>query len=239
MQVGYGYGSATGGNYHALLWSGTAESVVDLNPPGFVESYANDISGEWQLGYGRGPATNGQNHALLWNGSSAKYIDLHPTSFSGSYASGISGDSQVGYGSPAMTDVSHALMWNGSAASVVDLHPTGFDSSGAFAISGDTQVGHGWGPAGGHALVWRGTSASVVDLHPYLTGLGYNFSNSSAVGIADNGMIVGYGIEGTTIYAVLWTPIPEPDSFAIVVFVTALNLMVHRRRCVIPIMPRS
>jgi len=34
QQVGGGSGSATGGNQHALLWSGSAASFVDLNPSG-------------------------------------------------------------------------------------------------------------------------------------------------------------------------------------------------------------
>jgi len=53
-QVGYGYGSAIGNNYHALLWSGTASSVVDLSPNGFTESFGTGVSGGQQVGFGRG-----------------------------------------------------------------------------------------------------------------------------------------------------------------------------------------
>ncbi|MGA2063098.1 MAG: hypothetical protein ABSG67_21710, partial [Thermoguttaceae bacterium] len=44
QQAGYGSGSTTGGNYHALLWSGSAASAVDLNPSGFDVSTARGIS---------------------------------------------------------------------------------------------------------------------------------------------------------------------------------------------------
>ena len=37
QQVGDGFGLATGGT-HALLWSGSAASVIDLNPSGFAFS---------------------------------------------------------------------------------------------------------------------------------------------------------------------------------------------------------
>src|SRR6185369_12130292 len=53
LQVGYGWGPPTSNiPGHALLWSGSASSVVDLNPPGFVVSAASDISGNQQVGDG-------------------------------------------------------------------------------------------------------------------------------------------------------------------------------------------
>jgi hypothetical protein len=56
-QVGYGHETSILGNDHALLWSGTAESVVDLNPPGFTYSRAWGVSGSSQVGHGSGDAT--------------------------------------------------------------------------------------------------------------------------------------------------------------------------------------
>jgi hypothetical protein len=54
---------------HALLWSGTAVSVVDLTPKGFDEAIADGISGNQQVGVGVGSATHYNHHALLWTGS--------------------------------------------------------------------------------------------------------------------------------------------------------------------------
>src|SRR5437016_3536035 len=39
QQIGYGIASVTAYRDHALLWSGTASSVADLNPSGFTVSY--------------------------------------------------------------------------------------------------------------------------------------------------------------------------------------------------------
>jgi len=92
QQVGVGYGSATGDEYHALLWNGTAASYVDLNPSGFTSSGANGTNGTQQVGGGSGSATGGQGHALLWNGSANSYVDLHqflPEGFANSGATGI------------------------------------------------------------------------------------------------------------------------------------------------------
>jgi len=86
QQVGYGDGPATGAypgtgpitfHDHALLWRGSAASVVDLNPPGFISSSAQAANGEEQVGSGWGPATHDEGHALLWRGSAASVVDLH------------------------------------------------------------------------------------------------------------------------------------------------------------------
>ncbi len=66
IQVGDSDDDEPGGDFpHALLWNGSPESVVDLNPPGFITSYATSVSGTNQVGYGGGTATGGGNHALL------------------------------------------------------------------------------------------------------------------------------------------------------------------------------
>jgi len=160
QQVGYGYGAATGYNTHALLWSGSAASVVALHPAGFTESYARGISGGQQVGGGRGAATGNSWHALLWSASAASVVDLNPAGFTVSSARGISGGQQVGEGwGTATGNNSHALLWSGSAASAVDLHhflPAGFVASRAWAIDAQGNVvGEAYYAAGtAHAILW-------------------------------------------------------------------------------------
>jgi hypothetical protein len=115
LQVGYGYGPATGGYGHALLWRGSAQSVVDLHPSGFLISRALGISGDQQVGVGISPQTAGGAHAVLWRGSAQSVIDLHPRGFVRSEASGISSEGQVGfwYGPPT-GERRHALLWHGT-----------------------------------------------------------------------------------------------------------------------------
>ena len=171
QQVGEGFGlvSEVGFNSsQALLWAGSAASVVNLHPRGFTFSIPGGVSGGQQVGRGRGPATGDRLHALLWAGSAESVIDLHPSGFFSSAGLRISGGQQVGIGNTARGE-QHALLWAGSAASVVDLNPSGFNNSFAFGVSGGQQVGAGVGPATGfdiHALLWTGSAASVVDLHP-------------------------------------------------------------------------
>jgi hypothetical protein len=196
-------------NSHALLWSGTADSVIILDPPGYHEVAAVGLHGSQQVGEGSRVVDSGiVEHALLWNGSASSFVDLHPIKLAGfdqSYANGTDGTYQVGDGSLSSGKY-HALQWSGTADSAIDLHPTklsGFDYSFAIATSGGQQVGNGFGTDFvRHALLWRGTADSAVDLQP--TNLS-GFNDSYAIG-TDGVHQVGYG-DGTDFdkHALLWT----------------------------------
>ena len=69
QQVGHGFN----GNYqHALLWSGTAASAVDLIPSGYNTSAAEDTNGTQQVG----SVFAGHYHAFVWSGTAASAVDL-------------------------------------------------------------------------------------------------------------------------------------------------------------------
>jgi hypothetical protein len=124
-------------------------------------------------------------------------------------------------------------LWNGAAASVVDLNPAGFTRTQANGAAGSYQVGWGLGTAAGnqtHALRWTGTADSVLDLHQYLSGLGLAFTYSQATGIDDGGNIVGYGFANSHNYAILWTPVPEPQTL-ILLCIGAVGLVKIVRSC--------
>ena len=112
---------------HALLWSGTANSAVDLQPTnltGFFDSYAYGVGGGQQVGSGDLDPQGGVAHALLWSGTADSAVDLNPTNLTGfteSGANGTNGSQQVGYGG-GMGGPWHALLWSGTADSAVDLH---------------------------------------------------------------------------------------------------------------------
>ncbi len=70
-QVGYGRGPATGGDNHALVWSNTAASAIDLHqflanlPVTFVESYAYGVAPDGEI-VGSGKDAAGNEYALRW-----------------------------------------------------------------------------------------------------------------------------------------------------------------------------
>lgn len=185
----------------ATMWSGTAQSAVDLHPAtGFSSSQAFATNGNQQVGR----ASSGVIfHAFLWNGSAATAVDLHPIHLDYvfvSQAMGTDGIHQVGVGFDRSAIHGRALLWNGAANTAVNLNPPGMPGSQAFGVSGTQQVGFvatnpfSNGPT--HAYLWHGTAASGVDLCP----ASYGFANSAAV--ATNGQKqVGWGDD----HALMWS----------------------------------
>jgi hypothetical protein len=199
---------------HAMLWSGTAASAIDLHPTnltGFASSVAEGIGGGQQVG--NGISATGTDHAPLWSGTGNSAVDLHPTgfiAFDSSAANGTDGSHQVGaMWNSTLAFNPHAVLWNGTAASAIDLHPTnlsGFDQSTAYGVSGTQQVGDGFGTGTGgflHALLWNGTANSAVDLHPTQLMIGFNSSHANST----NGVFQVGNISNTMTQAqnaVLW-----------------------------------
>ena len=95
------FGDVNSQPLHAMLWTGTAASAVDLHPAaGFTRTTAVDTNGRQQVGDGEGNVTGGMEHALLWNGDNVVH-DLHgflPAGAVRSFAEGIDDDGTiVGY----------------------------------------------------------------------------------------------------------------------------------------------
>jgi hypothetical protein len=127
QQVGYGEASSgvKGTVFtHALLWTGTAASAIDLNPTnlGINSSTANGTNGAQQVGAGYGSFSG--SHALLWIGTAASAVDLNPSGYTDSGAVGTDGTQQVGSATDSANNNTHAMLWTGTAASAVDLNPT-------------------------------------------------------------------------------------------------------------------
>ena len=135
---------------HALLWHGTADSVVDLHPFQYTSSFASGVDGDTQVGTGViSDGEFGASYAFLWHGTAASAVNLTPgndpdvNNFAEALA--VSGNTQVGAGD--INQVEHALAWHGTANSVVDLNdflPAGYSKSVATGVnsSGDI-VGYG------------------------------------------------------------------------------------------------
>jgi hypothetical protein len=112
---------------------------------------------------------------------------------------------------------------------MVILDPAGYSSTRAVDVAENIQVGEGFSNADGsrrHALLWRGTAESVVDLHQYL---GSAFVNSTATGIDSNGDIVGSAYDGSSIFAVKWSLVPEPSTAVMASFLPMSFFCVRRR----------
>lgn len=164
QQVGSGFEVIGVNAYNgpfAVLWSGSAESAVNLNPFDAATSQANAVAGGQQVGYGYTP-----KRALLWKGSAESVVDLHPDGYESSEANATNGSEQAGSGyifdPVTLVGHSHALVWSGDRASAIDLNqylPDGFTDAAATGIDADGRV-VGWAgrgssdPANIHAVMW-------------------------------------------------------------------------------------
>ena len=87
---------------NAVVWSGLAQSLVNLNPAqgNFQYTQATGVPGGQQVGYGgygqRGSIGVFTSRALLWSGSAASAVDLTPNGYEYSEVLGISDGQEVG-----------------------------------------------------------------------------------------------------------------------------------------------
>jgi len=193
------------------MWTGSADSMVDLNPAGAGQSEAKAAAGEKQGGR-HWPVGATFPFASLWSGSAASHVNLHPAGFKGSEVNGMSGNQQVGT-VITTSGAQRAALWTGTAASYVDLNgPVG--ASWATATNGEYQVGS-WVDTGlPRASIWRGTAASRVDLADFLPA-GYSSSSANAVWNHDGKLYVGGSavhIATNKSHAVIWEQ-ADPNAF--------------------------
>jgi hypothetical protein len=146
----------------AGIWSGTAQSWVNLHPASAGWSQAYGIGGGKQVGRAR---VGGVVHASLWSGTAASWVDLHPAGAWRSDAYATTGTQHVGFVEVSL-GTTNAALWGGSSSSWGNLNPAGATSSGAYGIGGGQQVG--WAVVSGspRASLWSGSAASWINLHP-------------------------------------------------------------------------
>lgn len=183
QQVGYGWSNSVN-RYTALMWNGSAGSVVNLHPAGYVSSRANASDGAFQVGSVQS-ASGG--HAALWSGTSASVILLTPAGYSGSVAYGVGDGQQVGAAGLPMVPGSRAMVWSGTPESAVDLHSASFVETYAFGVGGGKQAGYGKvsGANPTRALVWSGTAESIVNLHPVGATVSVAYATNGYVQVGD------------------------------------------------------
>jgi hypothetical protein len=97
------------------LWTGTAESWVDLSPAGATDSFANAVFDGRQVGFA---IVGGNWRAGIWSGTAESWVDLSafvPGSFGNTNARSIWSDEQfvyvAGYGFNNATQREEALLW--------------------------------------------------------------------------------------------------------------------------------
>ncbi len=141
-QIGDGPGPTTGGNTHAVLWHGTAASLVDLNPAGLDNSFGMGVSGNNQVGFGCATGKRPDPRAALaWHGRERRRSSSGRVfGFASPTASSMTTSSDLGQ--TRFRKVA-ALLWQGAEHTVVNLHNAAYPETFASDASADSQVGTG------------------------------------------------------------------------------------------------
>ena len=193
--------TASGLDYHAARWTGSAASFVDLNPAGARSSTLYGTDGVHQVGSASG-------HAGIWSGTAASFVDLHPSghsqnSFSVAYS--VQGNLQAGVLAEDSNSPYLPASWNSTAASYANISTaTGYGSSayillGNYGTDGVSIVGTTMRPSGNpqHAGLWKFGPDSFTDLNPV------NATDSGAYAV-DGNLQVGYAAFASPGHAALW-----------------------------------
>lgn len=208
-QVGFGYVKKPlfQEQAHALMWLGSARSVIDLNPKRYAGSKAFGIEAGRIVGTGfiRDYSADTRGglvpHAIMWLGSPTAFVDLNPRGYTSSEAFTVAKGFVGGYA--VENGVRHAYLWQNGAGR--DMHPGAYyDSSSIVGVDGATAVGTANTEYGAHAYLWNNVAANIgVDLH---TG---GFAQTAALA-AGAGKQVGFGefpataTNAGTFHALVW-----------------------------------
>jgi hypothetical protein len=246
-QAGYvvaGIGQPQYAGYHAAIWHGSADTLVDLSPVGAVFASLGAIDASGQAGAFR-LANMPASHAALWHGTAESVVDLHPAGAYSSQAQAISNGRQGGYVQFVRDGPRTAALWSGTAGSFLDLTPAGGPTIGGavYGMDGNVQVGGaGFTDGTGGATIWWGTPESAFNLGSLLSS-DYTSSIAYAVDVDEFGTIrvVGsaynnnYYLPNGTHYprneAMMWVLVPEPSPLvALAAGLAGLAAVRPRRR---------
>lgn len=223
--------STTAGSTHATIWNGTTPTALG-ELPGADASQARAINASGQVA--GLSTTNGNTHATIWNGTTP--TDLGTLSGGNSSAAlGINDKGDVAGRSTFLPGSFsyHATVWN-AAGTATDLGTLGGDYSEARAIN-ETGLVVGWAENRDDrtsATLWDGTES--IDLNGYLDQSMVNagWVLTAANDINDQGWIVGDAYNNLTqqTHGFLMAPIPEPESYAMLLAGLGLVAAMARSR---------
>ena len=210
QQVGSGVLSS--GQQHALLWTGTAASVVDLTSgtvPHLGKADATD--GAQQVGWAGGAAA-------LWSGTPGSYVNLGPSNYPYSEATSVWNGVQVGFG--GQLPDTDALLWHGIESGYVVLK----SGAEALGISRGQVVGFAGANGTNVAALWaNATPGSFANLAPSNTTASELMATNGVQQVGDVSLTLnGLGQLPFDHHPAVWhgtassfqmLPLPEGDNY--------------------------
>lgn len=231
--MGMAVGSVDGGSAEraAIYANGSGSIITATTPGGGIMRTAFGINDAGMVaGSGTDPNNAARNVGILYDANANTAIEVDPLpGNNGTLAFGISEAGHV-VGSSMMNQGSGMpFVWTSGNGSTAIPLPANTSSGSARGVnSAGTVVGN----AGGQfAVPWLFDGTNTVAIQDLLpAGSGWDLSmntSSSALGIAEDGTIIGTGIFNGETRGYALIPVPEPSSFALV---AALLPLIIRRR---------
>jgi len=199
----------------AFIYSGGALQFL-----GQRTAWGSDINASGQVtGFALRPASGSADEsgfAFLYNGGSIQ--DLGTLGGLNSRGEAINDSGQVTGLAQTADGSSHAFLYSGGS-----MHDLGEGV-------GEAINNRGWvvGASGFDPFVYDGSAR--YDLHDLLDASGAGWQLGTPQGINDAGQIVGYGIHNGIERGYLLTPVPEPETYALMLSGVGLLLLGRRWR---------
>jgi probable HAF family extracellular repeat protein len=223
-----GNSQTTGGGYVAFLYNGTMQSLGTL---GGASSFASGINNTGQI-VGGSTTSSGVQHAFLDSGGTMH--DLGTLGGTISAAAAINGSAQVAGSSQLGNGLTHAFLYtDGSLHDLGSLGNSsfGFGLNASGSVVGSAYIVNPDGSTSNRAFVSQ-NGGSVVDLNSLVSAQGWTLT--TATGISDTGVIVGYGNVNGQPHGFLLTPlaqpVPEPTTLALLAIASLGWLSRHQLR---------
>lgn len=215
----------------AFITGSNGVGLVNLGTLGGSDSYAYGLNANGQV-VGQSTTASGASHAFITGPDGVGMTDLGTLGGSVSIAKGINATGQVVGSSDTTSGYDHAFITGPDGVGMTDLGTLTGNSSYAYGISMTGQVVGNFITTGGayHAFITGPDGVRITDLNNLVSLSGGDYFTLAA-GINDAGQIIANTYRGS---AYLLTPVPEPDTYALMLAgLGLLGLLATRHKCTV------
>ena len=211
--------------------TGTATVISALSSQGSFMQTALAIN-DAGIVVGTGVSTDSRNVILSYNSVTGAMTEIAPLPYAGFNSSLAFAISENGYVGGSSGNGSQAFIWS-QAGGMVSVPLPGISSNGSVRAVNDLgwAVGNSGGQYANPFLYADGTTYLIGDV--IVNEAGWNFTtttSAAALGITNEGLIIGTAKFNGVEHAYLLTPVPEPTTWALMLGGLAAIGALKRRR---------